>query len=91
MDWKELAIDLAKKLTAPMAFGILLIIALGVWGDKIPPAYQLLIYIVVIGAFVLYSVVVVLQAIPKHQDRAGFQSRNTAGQPAPVAGCHAAL
>ncbi|HOU44241.1 MAG TPA: hypothetical protein PLS77_07410 [Anaerolineaceae bacterium] len=67
MDWKELAIDLAKKLTAPMAFGILLIVALGVWGDTIPPAYQLLIYIVVIGAFVLYSVVVVLQAIPKHR------------------------
>ena len=62
-DWKEYLQyfkdffnTLAGKLTAILAFSLLVIIALGGFGASIPGDYRLLVYIVVIGAMLIFAI-----------------------------------
>jgi|GEM_PF-5481830 len=47
---------LAGKLTAILAFAVLLIALLALWGSRIPPDYRALVYIVAILAMVIFTV-----------------------------------
>lgn len=68
MDWKDIAKELAGRLTAGMALAVLTIIALGYWGNNIPPVYQTLIYIVVIGALLVYAAIEIIGAVARRKD-----------------------
>ncbi|MBO9369334.1 MAG: hypothetical protein J7555_11405 [Chloroflexi bacterium] len=46
---------LAGKLTAILAFAVLLIALLALWGSRIPPDYKALVYIVAILAMVIFT------------------------------------
>ena len=59
--FKDFFETLAGKLTAILAFALLVIIALGWFGASIPPDYKWLVYIVVIGAMLIFAA----QAIAK--------------------------
>ena len=69
-EWKEILVELAKKLTAPFAFAVLIIIVVAVFGERIPPGFQALIYIVVIGVMGIYawSIIVDAKRISNEQD-----------------------
>jgi formylglycine-generating enzyme required for sulfatase activity len=54
-DWQDLLKELAKKLTAPLAFAALIVIVVALLGRNIPPAFKNLIYLVVVGAMLLYA------------------------------------
>jgi len=50
---------LAGKLTAILAFAVLLIALLALWGSRIPPDYEALVYIVAILAMVIFAAQVI--------------------------------
>jgi len=50
---------LAGKLTAILAFAVLLVALLALWGSRIPPDYKALVYIVAILAMVIFTLQVV--------------------------------
>jgi hypothetical protein len=60
--WKEFILELAKKLAPILAFAVLIIIVVAAFGVSIPPVFQALIYIVVIGGMVIYAFQVILGA-----------------------------
>ena len=60
--FKEFFNTLAGKLTAILAFALLVIIILSCFGAEIPPDYRLLVYIVVIGAMLVSTYQAFLQA-----------------------------
>ena len=66
-NWKEILPILGKKLTAPLAFAVLVILSLGLFGGGIPAAYQALIYFVVIAALILYAAPIVAKTLSKPQ------------------------
>ncbi len=59
---------LAGKLTAILAFAVLLIALLALWGSRIPPDYEALVYIVAILAMVIFTVQVVLYRRPAKKE-----------------------
>lgn len=61
MEWQDVSKELAKKLTPILAFGVLIIIVVALLGGSIPDAYQTLIYVVVIGAMVIYAAITLFQ------------------------------
>jgi formylglycine-generating enzyme required for sulfatase activity len=66
-DWKGILTELAKKLTPALAFAVLMYWLVAVLGDQIPPAYQAIPYILIVGGFIVYAVVAIVQARSKHQ------------------------
>jgi len=54
-DWKNILIELARKITAPLAFAVLLIAALGQFGEKIPTEYTRLVYAVGLGSLLIWA------------------------------------
>ena len=62
MNNKEFWVELAKKLTAILAFTVLIVIIIALLGDRIPAGYQVLIYIVVIGGMVIFTLQAVISA-----------------------------
>lgn len=55
MNSKEFWLELAKKLAPVMAFAILVLLVIALLGERIPPGFQALVYIVVIGALLVYA------------------------------------
>ncbi|MCD4674300.1 MAG: SUMF1/EgtB/PvdO family nonheme iron enzyme [Anaerolineaceae bacterium] len=62
-EWKDVLTELAKKLTAPLAFVILFVAALSRFGDQIPAEYTQLVYWVGLGAPILWAIVEVVQYV----------------------------
>ena len=58
-NWKDILLELAKKLTAPLAFAIIVIVAVAVFGASIPSVFQNLVYIAVIGGMVIYALTLI--------------------------------
>jgi len=67
--WKDFLVELARKLTPILAFVVLIIVVVATVGANIPPVYQTLIYIVVIGGMVIYAFQVVLNVRRKYGER----------------------
>jgi len=61
-DWKDILVELAKKLTAPLAFGILFIAAISQFGSQIPSQYINLVYDIGIGVLVVWVIYEVFHA-----------------------------
>jgi hypothetical protein len=61
--YPTLLIELAKKLTPSLAFAALIVVLTATLGKGIPPAYQALIDIVVIGGLLIYAFQVVSAAL----------------------------
>ena len=62
MNDKEFWVELAKKLTAILAFTVLIVIIIALLGDRIPAGYQVLVYIVVIGGMLIFTLQAVISA-----------------------------
>jgi formylglycine-generating enzyme required for sulfatase activity len=67
---KDILPELAKKLTAPLAFAVLIVIVVAALGGSIPPVFQALIYIVVIGGMLLYAAQSVAVELAKRKESA---------------------
>lgn len=53
--WSKLLETLAGKLTAILAFAVLIIIVLALIGNRIPTDYRVLVYVVAIGAMLVFT------------------------------------
>ena len=87
MNNKEFWIELAKKLTAILAFTVLIVIIIALLGERIPPEYQGLIYIVVIGGMLIFVLQTVLSARAEYKQAAGEtpKAEQSVTQPEPPA------
>jgi len=88
-EWKDILVELARKLTALFAFVVLIVIVIAVFGGKIPAVFQALIYIVVIGGLLIYALQQFLQIRARHDrnekaDEAEPTAPVAVPQPAPV-------
>jgi len=74
--WKDILLELAKKLTAPLAFAALFVVLLSQFGDRIPPIYVNLVYDLGLGALALWALVEIVQVWRGRKDghRLGKQS-----------------
>ena len=54
-DWQKWMSELAKKLTPPLAFGVIVIVVLGLLGERIPAQYVTLVYVLSLIALVLWA------------------------------------
>ncbi|MEN4011345.1 MAG: SUMF1/EgtB/PvdO family nonheme iron enzyme [Bellilinea sp.] len=75
IDWKdtfqylkEFLNTLAGKLTAILAFALLVIIVLSAFGASIPQGYQALVYIVVIGAMLIFAFQAVMTVTSRRKE-----------------------
>lgn len=66
-EWKDILVELAKKLTAPLAFGVLFVVVLSQFGKEIPSQYINLVYDLGIGALVIWVIFEVFQVWRSHQ------------------------
>lgn len=64
--WLKFLETLAGKLTAILAFAALIIVILALIGNRIPADYRLLVYVVAIGAMVIFTVQIFMRK--KHVD-----------------------
>ncbi|MFZ5879043.1 MAG: NACHT domain-containing protein, partial [Chloroflexota bacterium] len=88
-EWKDVLVELAKKLTALFAFVVLIVIVIAAMGKNIPAGFQALIYIVVIGGLLIYAVQQYLQIRARHDrgekaDKIEPPAPVVVSQPAPV-------
>lgn len=65
-EWKDILLELAKKLTAPFAFVVLLVIVIALQGKNIPDIFIALVYILSIGGLLVYAVQQYLQLRGKY-------------------------
>ena len=63
--WKGILTELAKKLTPALAFATLMYWLVAVFGDQIPIQYQSIPYILIVGGFLVYAIVAIVQARQK--------------------------
>ena len=82
--FKDFFDTLAGKLTAILAFALLVIIALGWFGAAIPADYKGLIYVVVILAMLIFAGQALSQVWAKHRDQAPQPVPNSVPNPAAV-------
>ncbi|MFZ5884804.1 MAG: NACHT domain-containing protein [Chloroflexota bacterium] len=54
-EWKDILVELAKKLTPPLAFGILFVVVLSQFGGQIPQQYINLVYDIGVGVPILWA------------------------------------
>lgn len=79
-DWMKFFETLAGKLTAILAFAVLLIVVLALWGGQIPADYRLLVYIVAILAMVIFIAQVILYRRPGKDSKAeGWEKKSQEG------------
>ena len=83
--FKDFFDTLAGKLTAILAFALLVIIALGWFGASIPPDYKGLVYIVVILAMLIFAGQAIAQVWEKHRSQAAKSQPVAAPTPLPTA------
>jgi formylglycine-generating enzyme required for sulfatase activity len=67
--WKKFLDTLAAKLTAILAFAILVIFLISLLGDRIPATYKWLIYLAVLGAMVIFALQVILDSMAKVKEK----------------------
>ena len=65
-EWKDIFVELAKKLTAPLAFAVLFVVALSQFGEQIPPQYINLVYDIGVGALAVWVIFDVVQVWRSH-------------------------
>jgi len=82
--FKDFFDTLAGKLTAILAFALLVIIALGWFGAAIPAEYKGLVYVVVILAMLIFAGQALSQVWAKHRDQAPQPVPNPVPNPAPT-------
>src|SRR3990170_6011964 len=82
--WKDFLVELAKKLTAPFAFAILVILAVAWYGRNIPSVFQALIYVVVIGALAVYALPKVFAVIPTRRRQEPLEQPTSTQPPSPA-------
>ena len=75
MNNKDFWVELAKKLTAILAFTVLIVIIIALLGDRIPAGYQVLIYIVVIGGMLIFVLQTYLTARADYHQSTADPSR----------------
>ena len=87
MNDKEFWVELAKKLTAILAFTVLIVIIIALLGERIPAGYQVLIYIVVIGGMLIFVLQTTLSARAEYKQAAGEtpKAEQLVSQPEPLA------
>ena len=66
-EWKDILLELAKKLTPLLAFVVILVIVIALLGNKIPDTFSTLVYILSIGGLVGYAVQQIMQLRGKYQ------------------------
>ncbi len=66
-EWKDILVELAKKLTALFAFVVMLVIVIALLGKNIPEIFSALVYILAIGGLLAYSVLQFIQIRARHQ------------------------
>jgi len=66
-NWKDLVTGLAKKLTPGLAFAVLMYWMVAMYGDRIAPQYRAIPYILIIGGFLVYTLVTIVQVRQKSQ------------------------
>ncbi|MDX9993560.1 MAG: NACHT domain-containing protein, partial [Anaerolineales bacterium] len=62
-EWKDVLVELAKKLTPPFAFAILLLVVLAYWGAQISDDYIQLVYAVSLGIPLLWAIVTIAEIV----------------------------
>ena len=55
-NWMKFLETLAGKLTAILAFAVLIIVVIAQFGHRIPDEYRTLVYVVAIGAMIIFTV-----------------------------------
>ena len=65
--WKDFITELAKKLTPGLAFAALMYWLVAMYGERIPPQYQTIPYILVIGGFLVYVVITIVRVRQESQ------------------------
>ena len=66
-EWKDILLELAKKLTAPFAFVVLLVVVIALQGKNIPDIFIALVYILSIGGLLVYAMLQFLQLRGKYR------------------------
>jgi len=66
-EWKDILTELAKKLTAPLAFVILFVVALSQFGEQIPDEYTQLVYWIGLGLPILWAIVEVVGMVKSRE------------------------
>ncbi len=64
-DWQKLLSELAKKMTPPLAYAVIVIIVLGLLGERIPAQYVTLVYLLSLGVAVLWALIEIALLIRK--------------------------
>ena len=62
-DWKDILVEMAKKLTPPFAFAVLFVVVLGQFGAQIPAEYTQLVYAVGLALPLLWVGVELAQVV----------------------------
>ncbi len=84
-EWKDILLELAKKLTAMFAFVVILVIVIALLGNNIPDTFSTLVYILSIGGLLVYAALQYLQLRGKYQrDEAPKLPVEQAAPPKPV-------
>jgi formylglycine-generating enzyme required for sulfatase activity len=66
-DQKDLISELAKRLTPGLAFAALMFWLVAMYGERIPSQYQAIPYILIIGGFLVYTLITIVQVRQKSQ------------------------
>lgn len=83
-EWKDILVELAKKLTPLFAFVVLLVIVIALLGKDIPDVFSALIYILSIGGLLVFAVLQYFQIRGKHnQETDGQGPASDQATPAP--------
>lgn len=77
-EWKEILVELAKKLTPLFAFVVILVIVIALLGANVPDVFSALIYILSIGGLVVYAMLQFLQIRGRRQQATDNQESASA-------------
>ncbi|MEW5940332.1 MAG: hypothetical protein AB1750_11755, partial [Chloroflexota bacterium] len=72
-EWKEILVELAKKLTPLFAFVVMVVVVIALLGKYIPDVFSALIYILSIGGLLVYAVLQFIQIRGKRQEETEIQ------------------
>jgi hypothetical protein len=78
-EWKDILVELTRKLTALFAFVVMLVIVIALLGRNIPEAFSALIYILSIGGLLVYALLQFFQIRGKYQQDDSTRACHCAG------------
>ena len=67
--WKEVLTELVIKLSAPLAFAVLVLLLTAWFGEAVPADFKTLVYVVVIGGMLVYAIPQVLKSLGEYRQR----------------------